>query len=164
MDTVIKPRFKRVDHVSLTVSDLEAAVAFYTEVMGARLVYRMGPFDARELPAMKDGRDWTEAHVNVKGARLHIAMLQLTEELGLELFRYELPETARQAPPLNCDVGARHLCLEVDDVQCAIEYLEQHDCKPMSGPIEMTDGPCPSSRSWYVLDPFGNQLELVEYL
>lgn len=159
-----KPIFKRVDHVSLTVEDLDAAITFYTEIMGGELSYRMGPFDAAEIPVMEDGRDWTEAHVNVKGARLEIAMLKLTENLGLELFQYFKPDNALQVPPRNCDIGSSHFCLEVEDVQKAISYLQNHGCQAMTGPITMEDGPCRPSKSWYVLDPFGNQLELVEYL
>lgn len=157
------PVFKRADHVSLSVADLDAAVTFYTEVLGASLQYRMGPFDAAEIPPMNDGRDWTEAHVNVPGARLNIAMLKLTNNLGLELFQYEKPEDAASNPPRNCDIGARHLCLEVDDIHNAIAYLGQHGCTPYAGPIVSEDGPGPDSLSWYVMDPFGGQLELVQY-
>ncbi len=159
-----KPVIKKTDHVSLSVADIDASITFYTEALGAELQYRMGPFDAAELPAMEDGRDWTEAHVNVQGARLEIAMLRMADNFGMELFRYELPKDAVQSPPRNCDIGSRHLCFEVDDIDAAINYLESYDCKALSGPITMEDGPCPPSKSWYVLDPFGNQLELVEYL
>jgi catechol 2,3-dioxygenase-like lactoylglutathione lyase family enzyme len=159
-----KPIIKRADHVSLTVADLDAGIEFYTEVLGGELLYRMGPFDAAEIPAMEDGRDWTEAHVNVKGARLEIAMLQLTENLGMELFQYDQPDNAVKTPPRNCDIGSRHLCFEVDDIENAIEYMVEHGCQAMSGPITMEDGPCPPSKVWYLLDPFGNQLELVENL
>ena len=158
-----RPVFKRADHVSLTVADLELAVTFYTGVLGARVLYRMGPFDAAEIPPMGDGRDWTEAHVNVAGARLHIAMLQLTGNLNMELFQYDKPADAAQTPPRNCDIGARHLSLEVEDVQAAMTYLEQHQCTPLAGPIVSENGPAPDSLSWYVLDPFGNQMELVQY-
>ncbi len=159
-----QPVFKRADHVSLTVADLEEAITFYTDVMGASLQYRMGPFDAAEIPLMEDGRDWTEAHVNVKGARLEIATLQLTDNLNLELFQYHKPEDVRLTPPRNCDIGSRHVCLEVDDIQNAIAYLVEHGCQAMSGPVTMEEGPCPASKIWYILDPFGHQLELVEYL
>ncbi|MBN7795581.1 VOC family protein [Parahaliea mediterranea] len=163
MNDTQRPQFKRADHVSLTVADLDAAVAFYTEVFGASLRYRMGPFDAAEIPPMDDGRDWTEAHVNVPGARLNIAMLQLTDNLGMELFQYERPADTAKTPPRNCDIGARHLCLEVADVQAAVDYLQRHQCRALAGPIVSEDGPAPDSLSWYVLDPFGNQLELVQY-
>jgi len=156
--------FKRIDHVSLTVLDLDAAIAFYTQVFGAELAYRMGPFDAAEIPPMQDGRDWTAAHINLPGARLEIAMLKMAGGMGLELFEYQAPADAKKTPPRNCDVGTRHVCLEVDDLDAAVGYLEQHGCTPMAGSIDMADGPCPPSRSWYVLDPFGNQLELVQYL
>ncbi len=155
--------FKRIDHVSLTVSDVEPAIDFYTRVFGATLAYRMGPFDAAEIPPMEDGRDWTDAHINVPGARLEIAMLTMPDGLGMELFRYEKPADAAGSPPRNCDVGSRHLCIEVEALDSAVEFLAQNGCTPMAGSIDMLDGPCPPSRSWYVLDPFGNQLELVEY-
>ena len=35
--------------------------------------------------------------------------------------------------------------------------------KVMVGPIVLDQGPCATTRVNYVLDPFGNQLELVEY-
>ncbi len=158
-----KPTFKRADHVSLTVASMDAALAFYTEVMGATLRYQMGPFDAAEIPRMEDGRDWTEAHVNVPGACLNIAMIQLCDNLSMELFEYQRPADARTIPPRNCDVGSRHICLEVEDVAAAVTYLESNGCKALAGPIVSDAGPAPDSLSWYVLDPFGHQMELVQY-
>lgn len=155
--------FKRVDHVSLSVHEIEPVVAFYTEVFGAELAYRMGPFDAAEIPLMDDGRDWTAAHINVPGARLEIAMLKFSDGLGMELFRYEKPTDARQTPPRNCDIGCRHLCLEVENLDETVAFLVSKGCTAMAGSIDMLDGPCPANRSWYVIDPFGHQLELVEY-
>src|SRR5690348_1472417 len=106
------PGFTHIDHVGLTVPDLDAAVAFYVDVFGATELYRLGPFDAAQIPRMPDGRDWTEAHINVAGARLMIAMLQIGANLMLELLRYEKPANARPEPPRNCDVGAHHLAFK----------------------------------------------------
>ncbi len=158
-----KPVFRRADHVSLTVSSIDEAIEFYTGIMGATVSYRMGPFDAAEIPRMEDGRDWTEAHVNVPDARLNVAMLQLCENLGMELFEYDRPRDASTTPPKNCDVGCRHICLEVDDVAATVTYLEANGCTALAGPIVADSGPAPDSLSWYVLDPFGHQLELVQY-
>lgn len=155
--------FKRLDHVSLTARDLDATVEFYSRVFGAEVEYRMGPFDAADIPKMEDGRDWTAAHINVPDARVRIAVLGFPFGLRMELHEYARPEGAATEPPRNCDAGSRHVCLEVDDLDASIEYLRAHGCTPMAGSIDMFDGPCPPSRSWYVLDPFGNQLELVEY-
>ena len=156
--------FQGADHVSLTVSDLDKAIEFYSAAFGAEVEYRMGPFDAAEMPPMEDGRDWTEAHVDVPGARLSIVMVRFPWNFRMEMFQYEKPEDSAATPPRNCDIGARHVCIEVLDLEAAIAHLESHGCKPQAGPIVMEEGPCPPSKSHYIQDPFGMQLELVEYL
>ncbi len=157
------PGFTHVDHVGLTVPDLDKAVEFYKDVFGATELYRLGPFDAAQIPRMPDGRDWTEAHVNVAGARIHIAMLQLSPHMKLELFRYELPTDAKSAPPRNCDVGAQHIAFQVEDLEKAAAYLRSRNVRVMAGPIVVPAGPAEGQKVNYFLDPFGIQLELVEY-
>jgi glyoxylase I family protein len=157
------PGLSHVDHVGLTVPNLDAAVRFYCDVIGGCELYRMGPFDATELPRMTDGRDWTEAHVNVAGARLTIAMLSIGPNLMLELFQYDRPANRRQQAPRNCDFGGHHIAFKVENIEAAKDYLADHGCKVMDGPIVLDQGPCATTRVNYVLDPWGNQLELVEY-
>ncbi len=157
------PGFSHVDHVGLTVPDLDAAVAFYADVFGCTELYRLGPFDAAEMPVMDDGRDWTEAHVNVAGARLTLAMLSLAPNVMLELFQYDKPEGSSKVPPRNSDLGGHHIAFKVDDLEVAKAYLEKKGCAVMAGPIVMDEGPCAGLRVNYFLDPWGNQLELVEY-
>jgi catechol 2,3-dioxygenase-like lactoylglutathione lyase family enzyme len=157
------PGLSHVDHAALTVPDLDAAIAFYGEVIGGRLLYRVGPFDARELPREADGRDWTAARVNVPDARLWIAMLQIGGNLMLELFRYERPADARRIPPRNGDWGGHHLAFKVADIEAAIAHLRRHGVSIMAGPTAIGEGPLAGLRFVYFLDPWGNQLELVEY-
>lgn len=157
------PGLQHVDHVALTVPELDAAVAFYTETIGGTELYRIGPFDAAEMPRMDDGRDWTEAHINVAGARLTIAMLQLGPNLMLELFQYDRPAGRNTTPPRNCDFGGHHIALKVSDLAAAKDYLVAKGCRVMAGPIELNEGPCAGLKVNYFLDPWGNQLELVQY-
>ena len=72
-----KPHFISVDHISWTVPDLEAALAFYRDVIGAEELYRMGPLDAADMPVDAQGRDWMATHVNVPGAKLTLVMMKL---------------------------------------------------------------------------------------
>ncbi len=137
--------FKRIDHVSLTVQEIEPIVQFYTEVSGADSAYRKGPFDAAKIHLMEDGRDWTEAHINVPGARLEIAMLNFSDDPGMELFLYEKPEDARQPAPRNCDIGWQHLCIEVENLDNPVDFLVSKGCTAMAGSIDMLDGPCPQA-------------------
>ena len=157
------PGLSHVDHVALTVPDLDAAVRFYSEVIGGTELYRIGPFDAAEMPKTDDGRDWTEAHINVKGARLNIAMLQLGPNIMLELFQYDQPADRRKSPPRNCDYGGHHIAFKVADIKAAKDHLAKNGCKVMDGPTLLDQGPCATMQFNYVLDPWGNQLELVEY-
>lgn len=156
------PGLARADHLGVTVPDLEEAVRFYTETIGGVELYRMGPFDAAEIPRGPDGRDWTEAHVNVPGARLRFAVVQLGEGFALELFEYEKPEDAAQEAPRNCDVGGHHLALKVSDLDAAAAFLRERGVRVLET-IEVDEGPAAGLRANYFLDPFGNHLELVEY-
>lgn len=157
------PGLSHVDHVALTIPDLDAGVRFYCDVIGGTELYRIGPFDAADMPRMPDGRDWTDAHVNVQGARLTIAMIRIGPNLMLELFQYDKPADRRTEPPRNCDYGGHHIAFKVDNLDAAIAYLGAHGVRVMAGPIVLAEGPCAGLRVNYFLDPWGNQLELVEY-
>lgn len=155
-------RLRKVDHVALTVPDLAEAVTFYCDVLGAEDMYAMGPFDARDLPAMPDGRDWADAHVNVPDARLSYRMLRWGD-VKLELFEYQRPQ-GRSAAPQNCDAGGHHIAFAVDNLEQAKAALEARGVKVMAGPILLEGAPAESPiKVNYFLDPWGNQLELVEY-
>lgn len=157
------PGLAGLDHVGLTVPDLDAAVGFYCDVLGGRELYGLGPFDARELPAAGDGRDWSDAHVRVPDARLHFRVVRIGDA-NVELFRYERPAEARTAPPRNCDVGGHHIAIRVHDLDGALAYLREQGVTVMDGPIEIpADSPGGPMRVNYFLDPWENQLELVEY-
>lgn len=155
------PRFLAVDHVSWTVPDLDAAIAFYTEAFGATVLYRIGPIDAADLPKDANGRDWMETHVGVRGARLTLAMLQLAPNLKFQMVQYDKPDGRRQDVPRNCDRGGHHIAMLVEDVEAAAKWLAQRGCKVLEI-IAMDSGPLAGKKNVYVQDPWGHQLELVD--
>jgi len=156
----LRPRVLAVDHVSWTVPDLDAAVAFYTDAFGAKELFRIGPIDAADIPCDAAGRDWMETHVNVTGARLTLAMLQLAPNLKLQLVQYDKPADRRQELPRNCDRGGHHIGFQVENVEAAAAWLAQRGCKVMES-IVMDEGPLAGTTNIYVQDPWGHQLELV---
>jgi catechol 2,3-dioxygenase-like lactoylglutathione lyase family enzyme len=155
------PRFLAADHVSWTVPDLEAAIRFYVEVFGASVLYRMGPFDAADIPVDAQGRDWTETHIGVRGARLTLAMLQLVPNLKFQLVQYDKPLEKGQHVPRVCDRGGHHLAILVDDVERAIQWLKKSGCTVFEV-IAMSEGPLAGKKNVYVLDPWGHPLEIVD--
>lgn len=156
------PGFKQIDHISLTVSNAAEAAEFYCEVFGASPLYELGPFDAQDMPGMPDGRDWTDAHIDVPDARLRFTVVRLGG-LKLEFTEYERPTNVRESSPRNCDPGGHHIGLEVDDIAVATAYLEGHGLRILDGPIDIPAGaPSGAMLCRYFSDPWGNQLELIQ--
>lgn len=151
----------RVDHVSLTVRDADAAATFYQEAFGARERYRVGPIASGQLPR-SGAKDWTDAHLGVPGATLTIVMLDLTDDLGLELFQYDAPDHPNTSPLPPNAVGANHIGLVVQDLEAAAQALVTHGCHLADATIDLPEGPTSDRLFRYLTDPFGNILELVQ--
>jgi glyoxylase I family protein len=109
-----KIRFRGLDHVGMTVPNVEEAVRFYVDAFGGRVLYRMGPLDARQMPSTPAG-DWTASFIDVPDALVKFVGVEIAETLVLEIYEYERPAGTRQ-PPRKFDNGGHHLALRVDDV------------------------------------------------
>lgn len=155
------PGYLGLDHISLTVPSIEQAIAFYRDALGATELYRIGPFDAREMPVGDDGRDWTEAHVDVSDAALSLAAIKLPGDGAVvEFVEYHRPVDDRP-PRSNAERGGRHVALRVSDLDAAVAHLVAHGARALEGPIAMDDGPLAGQSFHYMMDPCGNYLELV---
>ena len=149
------PGATAVHHVAYTVPDLNQAIEFFTEVIGAELVYTLGPVEDRE-------GDWMTRKLDVAAdARAQVAMLRLGAVTNLELFEYAAPDQRRQLPR-NSDWGGHHLAIYVTDVDAAVSYLRTRPgVRVLGEPETITDGPIAGDRWVYFLSPWGMQLELI---
>ncbi|OJX67070.1 MAG: hypothetical protein BGO95_10080 [Micrococcales bacterium 73-13] len=163
--TAAPPLIGAIDHIGLTVPDLEAAIEFYTKALGGRVLYRLGPFDSR---AMSEGdEDWTGTHVAVPDALYNIAFVGFGDGRPIEFFEYLRP-AGNPSAPRNNDVGGHHIAFVVSDIPKAVEQILAHGGTEAAQPIlvpagEDESGAWPGIEVNYVLDPWGNQLELVRY-
>ncbi|MCM2427192.1 VOC family protein [Streptomyces sp. RKAG337] len=150
------PGATNVDHVAYTVPDLDQAVAFFTDVLGAELIYREGPVQD------PDG-DTMSHHLGVHPrASARIAMLRLGPVTNLELFAYESPDQ-RQELPANSDWGGHHLAIHVTDIDEAARYLrDQPGVQLLGSPRAIPEGPIAGNRWLYFRTPWGMQMELVQ--
>ena len=159
------PLIGAIDHIGLTVPDLDAAVDFYTKALGGRELFRLGPFDSRELS--EEGQDWTAEHVAVPDALYSVAMVGFADGPLIEFLEYVRPEGS-QVAPRNNDLGGHHIAFEVMDLDAALAQLVANGGSARAGPIVVPAGE-DATGSWeaftvnYVQDPWGNQLELVYY-
>jgi catechol 2,3-dioxygenase-like lactoylglutathione lyase family enzyme len=149
------PGARAVHHVAYTVPNLAQAVDFFVSVIGAELLYRIGPVEDTK-------GDWMTRQLNVHPrASTHIAMLRLGPYTNLELFEYTAPEQ-RQQLPHNSDWGGHHLAIHVDDVDAAVEYLQSVPGVKVLGEAQtLTDGPIAGDRWVYFLTPWGMQMEVL---
>lgn len=150
------PGLTGVEHIGLTVPDLEAATQFFAGVLGAETLYDIGPFESAD--------DWMANHLAVHPrARINkIRVLRIANGPVLELFEFTSPDQSTRQPR-NSDFGGWHMAFYVADMEAALAALKQHAVEIQSGPVLMTEGPS-AGLSWlYFKAPWGQQLELVSY-
>jgi catechol 2,3-dioxygenase-like lactoylglutathione lyase family enzyme len=142
------PRFEAVEHVGVTVSDIERSVAFYRALLG------IGPF----YRAIEE-RPYLGGIVGYPGCRLAIADFRLPGTATfLELLQYLDPEGERVSMETN-NPGIGHLCFVVGDL--AVEYDRIRvlgGAFRSEGPVDRADG----GRAAYFRDPDGFSVELQE--
>nr|WP_308797842.1 VOC family protein [Agromyces protaetiae] len=150
------PGLRHVDHVGVTVPDLEEAVAFFVEVLGAEELYRStrGP-DAGFIP---------ENFEMPADASLTLAMLRMPPNLNIEVFEWRGAEL-RTDRPRHGDAGGHHLAFVVDDVDAAVAHLERVPGVRILGGVKQVAGDSPrvaGNRWTYLVAPWGLMIELVD--
>ncbi len=143
------------EHVGLTVPDLDAAVAFFVDIIGCELVFDGGP----------SGRapDLMRSNLNVHpDSELKYCFVRCRCGVNFELFEYASPDQ-NETPPKNSDIGGHHIAFYVDDIDAAVAYLKSHDVQVLGEIDRIAEGPAAGSSWVYFLTPWGLHLELVSY-
>jgi catechol 2,3-dioxygenase-like lactoylglutathione lyase family enzyme len=150
------PNLRGIEHIGLTVPDIERATRFLVDLLGAVPLYDVGPFESPD--------DWMAAHLAVHPrARINkLRVLEVKNGPVLELFEFVSPGQ-NTTPPQNSDVGGFHIAFYVDDMDQALAALKTHEISIQSGPVTMTEGPSAGLTWLYFKAPWGQQLELVSY-
>lgn len=108
---------QRMDNVGIVVDDLEAAVAFFTD-LGMEL----------EGTAQVEGV-WADHTVGLDGVRSDIAMMRTPDgHSKLELSKYHAPTASApepENPPPNT-LGLHRVMFAVDDIDATIARLRTH--------------------------------------
>lgn len=147
------PTLRGVEHVGLTVPDLDAAERFLVDVLGARLVFDGGTIADED------------SMVRVLGARAgdstRYRFYRLGTGLNLEVFEYATSDDPGRHPG-NHQRGGHHLALYVDDIAAAVAHLRAHGVA-VDEPEHIDEGPAAGSDWVYFRAPWGLQMELVSY-
>lgn len=144
-------------HIGISVPDLEAAVKFYSEVLGWYVI--MAPTKIEE-----DDSDIGQMCTDVFGEEwksFRIAHLSTGDRVGVELF--EFPNNER--PDNNLEywkTGTFHFCVQDPDVEGLVEKIIAHGGKQRMPIRYYYPGEKPY-RMVYVEDPFGNVFEIYSH-
>jgi len=149
------PGLRRLDHIGVTVPDLEEASRFLADVLGCEYLYSLGPFH--------DDGDWMSEHLGVhpRATVPENRFFRCGEQAVLEVFHYTAPDQ-HTCVPKNSDVGGHHIALYVDDLDTAVDYLRSRGVTVFGDPTA-SKGPHEGQRWVYFLAPWGLQFELVSY-
>ncbi|WGX97103.1 VOC family protein [Nocardioides sp. L-11A] len=149
------PGLRGVDHVGLTVPDLDAACRWLVDVLGCEYLYTLGPY-------RDDDGSWMSDRLGVH-PRAVMEQLRLLRcgNVTFEVFQYAAPDQ-RRAMPRNSDLGGHHVALYVEDLDLALAHLRAHGVEVMGEPTAST-GPSEGQRWVYFRTPWGLQMELVSY-
>ena len=142
---------QRMDHVSVVVDDLKAAIAFFVE-LGMEL----------EGEAPIEG-PWVDRVNGLDGVRVDIAMMRTPDGQGrLELAKFHTP-TAVSAEPENAPgntLGLRSIMFAVDDIDATVAGLRAHGAELVGEVGQYQD----SYRLCYLRGPEGIIVALAEQL
>ena len=106
-----------VDHMGITVPNMEQATAFFVDVLGCEVLYE------REPPGDDSPRDRLGVPA---GSRIQaVRFLRCANGANIELFEFYSPDQ-REDFPRPSDVGIQHLALYVEDLDAAAEYLRRY--------------------------------------
>jgi catechol 2,3-dioxygenase-like lactoylglutathione lyase family enzyme len=144
---------RAIDHVGLTVADLDRAIEFWCGRLGLRLLHRGTEADP-DLASLI-GEDSVE---------LEIADLDAGDGRIIELIRYVRP-AGRPVRARSSDPGSSHIALRVDDLDAALERLEGSEARQISRhPVLLHDpgGAWDGVACCYIADPDGIIVELVQ--
>ena len=144
-----------VDHIGLSVPDLQQAVRFFVDVLGAEEFFQHGPYGPSPHSAVNFDR-------HVESIVDGIAMVRLGAA-NIELLQYSSPDQETRWPSTS-DYGGHHVAFYVDDLDAAVQRLRQAGVRVLGDPMAL---PGPESgvdaRFVFFRAPWGLFLELVSY-
>jgi catechol 2,3-dioxygenase-like lactoylglutathione lyase family enzyme len=120
--------FTKADHIAMSVRDMEAAIAFYRDVIGMEKVF---------------DREFAEGIarlIGVEGARVRVVHMKLNDSM-IELFDYAYPPGREPRPDRQqSDFGLIHIGFIVEDFWDTYRHLLDHGVEFLADPVEIRPG------------------------
>ena len=143
----------KINHIGVTVPDIEAAIAFYTGAFG--LTVLVAPFDAS---TQTEGAERRHDVFGAQWKHMKLAHLANADGVGFEIFEFVKPPVRVREEGFDYwNTGVSHIALTVDDLEGTISRIAELGGRARSGIHELPSG----ARVCYCADPWGTAIELV---
>lgn len=146
---------QEVDTIGITVSDMERAIAFYSEALSFKKIADVEVY----------GEEY-EKLLGLFGVRLRLVRMQLGDEV-IELIQHLTPQG--KPVPIDSrsnDLWFQHIAIVVSDMEQAYQQLRQFNITHVStAPQKLPDyiEAAAGIEAFYFRDPDGNTLELIHF-
>ena len=105
------PGARNVDHIGVSVLNLDQAISFFRDVLGAKFLFRFGQGPGTETPA-----DLEKTLGVGPTSKLRIALMRLGPSLNVELMEYRA-SGQNCSVPKNSDADVPHIAFWVEDME-----------------------------------------------
>ncbi len=114
---------KAAEHFSFTVSNIEAALHFFRDLLGLNA-----------SPIMEVENPNVQKIVGMPDAFLRISIVEIPQGPGIELIEYVRP-SGQKIDSTSCNAGAAHIAFLVDDIQKMHQELSGRGIRFVNPPV-----------------------------
>jgi lactoylglutathione lyase len=133
------PRYVAIDHISVTVANMEASKRFYADQLGLPIVTDVEVEDKVSNDARYDGL------YDRKHRMRHLMVLGPVGGVKLALISHPGDELQGAADPMLDRIGLNHFAFTVDDLPALVERMASFGVEPVA--------------AGYFMDPDGNLVQ-----
>ena len=137
----------KLDHVGISVVDIERSIAFYRDLLGLEQLCEVFPFGGAQFEAIMDIPEVTGRMCMMGNGTVR-----------LELFEFAEARPRDREYPVS-DRGYSHFGIEVDDIAATYARLKASNVR-IHSPVQTFPGS--GMKAAYCRDPDGNVFELLE--
>ncbi|WP_180228403.1 VOC family protein [Priestia megaterium] len=148
-----------IDHVGVTVPDIEKATIFFKKAFGAKIAYDNKKVEDKPLA----GPDVEKTLGVKKGTKVtHMRILSFENSASIELFKFV--DTDQRQPSIASDYGVHHFAFYVDNINVAADRFLEAGGELLNDPGELL-GDVEDGTGYFVYGraPWGMLIELISY-
>lgn len=141
---------RNIRHAGIVVTDLEAALRFYRDLLGFR-----------ETKRLEESGAYIDNMLALEGAQVTTVKLAAPDGNLIELLHFGTHPRPRPSPPDACRIGITHIAFTVDDLGQLYSTLTAAGVSFNAPPQLSPDG---YAQVTFCRDPDGTLIELVQVL